>query len=91
MGPIFKNLKKSNEGKPVQFVLFDFTDKKTTQKAVERAAGLGIRNIHALNTSTAVIMLLDAKSLKVVNELDLRYTKEEMQTKIDQALKKQPS
>jgi hypothetical protein len=91
MGPIFKDLKKSYKGQQIQFVLLDLTDKETSKKAVEIGANLGIKNIYELSASTAVIMLLDANNMNVVNELDLRYTKEEMQYRIDRALKKQSS
>ncbi len=87
MGPIYHELKKTYENKPVRFVLLDLTDKETTKKARALGLELGIENIFALNGSTAVIMLLNAKNLNVVNQLDLRYTIDEMRQRIDGALK----
>jgi len=88
MGPIFKEFKKSYEKKPVLFVKLDFTNKKTSDKAVVLAKQLGVNNILEINTATATMMLVDAKTRKVVDKLDLRYTKEEMRQRIDTALKK---
>ncbi len=87
MGPIFHELKKTYEKKPVRFVLLDLTNKETAEKARALGLELGIENIFALNSYTAVIMLLDANNLNVVNQLDLRYTIDEMRQRIDQALK----
>ncbi len=87
MGPIFHELKKTYEKKPVRFVLLDLTDKETTKKAKALGLELGIENIFTFSDATAVIMLLDANNLNVVNQLDLRYTIDEMRQMIDRALK----
>ncbi|HEB73062.1 MAG TPA: hypothetical protein ENI77_10635 [Nitrospirae bacterium] len=87
VGPIFKKLKKSYEKKPISFVKLDFTGKKTSKKAVSTAVQLGVNNILEINTATATIMLVDAKTKKVVDKLDLRYTEDQMRQRIDAALK----
>lgn len=80
-------MKNLYEKKPILFIKLDFTNKQTGAKATAYAAELGVNNLLEINTATATIMLVDTKTNKVVDKLDLRYTEEEMRQRIDKALK----
>ncbi len=87
MGPIFHKLKKDYKGKPVKFVLLNFTDKKTTKAAERKGSELGIKNIYDIHKGTGVIVLLDGKSLKEITRLHPGQTEKQMREEIEKALK----
>jgi len=87
MGPIFHKLEKDYKGKSVQFVLLDFTDKKTTKAAERKGTELGIKNIYDIHKGTGVIILLDGKNLEEITRLTPGQTEKQMREKIEKALK----
>ena len=86
MGTVFEDLDARFEGRPVEFVLLDRTDAATTRAAEAKVAELGLGEVWAQNPGTGYILLIDADSREVVDELTARLDLEQMARKLEERL-----
>lgn len=83
MGPVFEDLQNKIDGGNVLFVKLDFTNNKTKNQAVLLGAQLGITEILSQNDRrTGFVLVIDAKSKKVLQKLGVDDDVDEMESKI---------
>ncbi len=73
MGPVFSDLQNKLDGKPVLFYQLDFTNNTTKHQAYLMASALDVDSVVKANPGTGFILLIDAKSKKVLQ----KFTKED--------------
>lgn len=83
MGPVFEDLQNKIDGGNVLFVKLDFTNNKTKNQAVLLGAQLGIADVLSQNDRrTGFVLVIDAKSKKVLQKLGVDDDVDEMESKI---------
>ncbi len=69
MGPVFSDLQNKLDGKPVLFYQLDFTNNTTKHQAYLMASALDVDSVVNENPGTGFILLIDAKSKKVLQSI----------------------
>lgn len=83
MGPVFEDLQNKIDGGNVLFVKLDFTNNKTKNQAVLLGSQLGIADILSQNDRrTGFVLVIDAKSKKVLQKLGIDDDVDSMESKI---------
>jgi len=83
MGPVFEDLQNKMDGSDVLFIKLDFTNNKTKNQANLLGAELGLANILKRNyRKTGFILVIDAKTKKVLKKLTINDDLLSMETKI---------
>lgn len=83
MAPAYEALPDHFEGKPVQFILFDLTNKETKGEAKKLAKELDLLDIYESNQKTGFALIIDAESKTVQETLTRKNDLNEMITKIN--------
>lgn len=86
MGPIFTDLSNKFDNSPVLFVTLDFTNKTTKKNANLTMQALGLSSLLATYKGTGYIVLVDAKSRKVLETFTVKLTLDEMCSLLKQHL-----
>ena len=82
MGNVFTDLQNKLDGSPVLFVQLDLTNTTTRHQAVLMASALGLSNAYTENPGTGFILLVDARSKKVIKKLTADMTFKQMAAEI---------
>ena len=86
MGPAVMDTQARYADKPVLFVKFDLTNKKTTNQSALLASALGIGDTFKANQKTGFALLLDGKTKEVVGKLTVDQSAQQMGATIDNRL-----
>jgi thiol-disulfide isomerase/thioredoxin len=88
IAPMLSDLKNKRDGEPVLFVTLDLTNQTTTAQAALMASALGIDKVYDKHApKTGYVLLIDAKTKKVVDKLTKKQTMKQMNAAIGDALK----
>ena len=86
MGPVFSDLQNKFDGQSVLFVTLDRTNISTQNHSRLLANALGLGALRKANKGTGYILLVDAKSKKVLKKLTSAQTAKEMGKAISEQL-----
>jgi thiol-disulfide isomerase/thioredoxin len=85
--PKLNQVKRDFQGKPVFFTRFDLTDEFTKDQSAQYAALLGLENYYRENDGkTGFMLLIDAKSKKLLGKITKLNTPDEIKTMLTKAL-----
>ncbi len=83
MGPVFEDLQNKMDGSDVLFVKLDFTNNQTKHQANLLGSELGLKDILKQNYKrTGFVLVIDAKTKKVLKKLTVDDDVYSMETKI---------
>ncbi len=86
MGPsVMKTMASYKADKAVKFVKFDLTDDSTKAQSAKLAARNGLTPIWKANQKTGMVLLVDAKTRKVMGTIVSTDSQSEMKRKIEAA------
>ncbi|MCI0523852.1 MAG: thioredoxin domain-containing protein [Acidobacteria bacterium] len=85
--PKLDQVKRDFQGQPVLFTRFDLTDDFTNDQSARYAATLGLENYYRENAGkTGYLLLIDAKSKKLLGKITKLNSPEEIRAMLKQAL-----
>ena len=83
MGPVFEDLQNKMDGSDVLFIKLDFTNNQTKHQANLLGAELGLADVLKQNyRRTGFVLVIDAKTKKVLKKLTVNDDVYSMETKI---------
>lgn len=86
IAPKVGETKTALEGKPVEFVKFDFSSDETKSKTSAMAEEIGFSEILASNKGTGFVLLIDAETKKTVGKLTRKHSVDEMVSEVEKHL-----